>query len=139
MPKFCSKCGNPLKEVDKFCRKCGSPVRQAPESNAQRPAASPRPDNSFAVSERSEGTVMLEGLAGASKSKAPIAKGEIVFSLDELLRGCSKVVDFGTGKRFEIVVPAGITPGDTLLVEDSGIIDQDSGMEYKIELTAAIE
>lgn len=138
MPKFCSKCGNPLIENDKFCRKCGAPVRQAaPQAAKAAPAApveAPKPKI-----ESTEGTVMLEGLAGASQIKLPIAKGEIVLSLDEMLRGCSKVVDFGTGKRFEIIVPEGITPGDTLLVDGTGIIDQESGMEYKIELSTVIK
>lgn len=150
MPKFCNKCGNPLKDKDKFCRKCGEPVGQTVAAGHANPnpakavavpseAAAPRPDNTFAMNKNSEGTVLLEGLAGGSRAEESVAKADIVLSLDEMLRGCSKVVDFGSGKRFEIIIPAGITPGDMLVLDGSGIIDQETGLEYRIELTAVIE
>ena len=34
MAKFCSKCGNELKEGAKFCSVCGNPVKQAASGNA---------------------------------------------------------------------------------------------------------
>ena len=109
MPRFCTKCGNQLKDNDKFCRKCGSPVGMPEEESPQ------------VISEKE------------------IKKGKLQLSLDEMLRGGRKVLDFGTGKKYEIIIPAGLTPGDVIQIKDAGIIDPDSGRECEVELTTSIE
>ena len=73
-----------------------------------------------------------------SLDKKPIKRGNLTLSFEEMLRGCTKVIDFGTGKRFEIVIPTGLSPGDVIKVEGTGIIDPDSGNECEIELTTSI-
>lgn len=120
MPKFCSKCGSPIKEGSKFCRSCGAPVRQTGTAE-------------------SSGAPAAEVLETGIKAATPVAKAEISLSLDEMLRGCTKVVDFGTGKKFEIAVPGGLTPGDTLVIEGTGIAEPETGLEYRIELSSVIE
>lgn len=124
MPKFCSKCGNPLKDNDKFCRKCGSPVAAgAPEVPAERPAEAE----------------VVEMPVKPQQTEPALRKGNLTLNLEEMLRGCKKVVDFGSGIRYEIIIPAGLSPGDTVKVSNTGIIDPDSGDECEIELTLLIE
>ena len=164
--KFCTKCGNALKENDKFCRKCGAPVKvfnagTAPQANVQpqrqaapqqfqpqrqtqvqpqrrTPAPMPRA-GAYAANENPEGTVMLGDLNRIQRGGKTTKKGTIGLSIEEMLRGCSKVVDFGTGKRYEIVIPAGLTPGDVIVVENTGIVDRETGGICDIELTTEIE
>ncbi|MBR0308422.1 MAG: zinc-ribbon domain-containing protein [Mogibacterium sp.] len=165
-PKFCNKCGNALKEGDKFCRKCGAPIKminanaapqqpqpqqsqfrpqpQTPVQQAQfrpvpQPQTQPLNTGAYAINDNLEGTVLLGDLNRGHKGGKTVKKGSITLSLEEMLSGCSKVVDFGTGKRFEIVIPAGITPGDVITVENTGIIDKESGGICTIELTTEIE
>ena len=61
------------------------------------------------------------------------------FSLNELLEGCTKVVDFGTGKKFELSLPPGLSPNDIIMVEHSELIDSDTGRPCKIELTVLMD
>jgi hypothetical protein len=51
-----------------------------------------------------------------------------------MLEGCSKVVDFGTGKKYELSIPAGLSPGDTITVESESLIDGNTGRPCTIEL-----
>ena len=158
--KFCSKCGTPIDEGHKFCRKCGTPVKSMAAPSQQMPAAGrPAPDipsyqeiearlNSAGAGRNEpsdynpEGTVLLGG--PGSVSSAPSAygnvkrKAEIRLSFEDMLRGCSKVVDFGTGTKFELAIPAGLSPGDKIEVRNTGITDPDTGRECSIELTAVI-
>lgn len=134
MAKFCSKCGNPLQENDKFCRKCGAPVRTiAPEPQVQRPAPSyDIPSNDF---DNPEGTVLLGGMNKVRFDSPAVRKADLHLSLNEMLEGCSKVVDFGTGKKYELSIPAGLSPGDTITVESESLIDGDTGRPCTIELS----
>lgn len=121
---ICRNCGNTLNAGDKFCRKCGTPVtaeRREPPTEIH------------------EGTVILGGLGQIPQNEIPVKKGKIMLDLDDMLRGGTKVVDFGTGRKFEITIPAGISPGEVIKVINTGIIDPDTGMECEIELTTAIE
>lgn len=166
-PKFCTKCGNTLKEGDKFCRKCGAPIKipgaavpAAPAAPARpaAPAAPPvrpkanipsydevkrrldRPVNNqqFAEYDNPEGTVLLGGASVSPGMGNTVKKASITLSLEEMLRGCSKVVDFGTGKRYELIIPAGLSPGDKIIVDNTGITDPESGALCDFELTTVI-
>ena len=140
-PKFCNKCGNALKEGDRFCRSCGAPVRQiqrpAPEQRAEKKVPQPA-GGAYAAKENPEGTVILGDINKVNNAPKLVKRAEIVLTINEMLCGCSKVVDFGTGKRFEIIIPPGLTPGDRIMVENTGITDKESGRECDFELTAAI-
>ena len=144
-PKFCNKCGNALKEGDKFCRRCGAPVRQAqapapaPQAPAQPAPQTMAMPGGYDIKENPEGTVLLGDINKVNKGTKTVKKAELALSIDEMLRGCSKVVDFGTGKRFELSIPPGLTPGDTIVVENTGIVDKVTGSECDFELTAIIE
>ena len=140
-PKFCTMCGNTLREGDKFCRKCGAPVKQIERNQAPAPGAQAvgQTASGYAMNESHEGTVLLGDVNSMRTAEKKVKKADISFSFDEMLRGCSKVVDFGTGKRYELNIPAGLTPGDTIVVENTGIMDRDTGNECVIELTAVIE
>lgn len=159
--KFCSKCGNTLKEGDKFCRKCGAQIRVAAQPAMPSSAATPdnmsnqhipsyedvksrfnNAGNSISNSNVSElrdsreGTVLLSGPSRSLREDASVKRGSITLSMEDMLRGCSKVVDFGTGKRFELVIPPGLSPGDTIVVKNTGITDKDTGVLCDISLTA---
>lgn len=155
-PKFCSKCGNPLKEGDKFCRKCGTPIKNV-SAPAQSSASQTRPaanipsyreveerfnnvnsNKQNEVAYNPEGTVLLAGPSTTSGRESTLKHAQITLSLEEMLSGCSKVVDFGTGKRYEILIPSGLSPGDKILVKNTGITDPDVGGQCDIELTAMI-
>lgn len=155
-PRFCSKCGNILKEGDNFCRRCGAPIirseamgQQASTTNRLTPSipsyseveerfnrASSEKQSSIPYNP--EGTVLLAGSSTSLGRGKAVRKGNITLSFEDMLRGCSKVVDFGTGKKYEIIIPAGISPGDILVVKDTGIIDPEKGKLCDIELTTLI-
>ena len=128
--KFCNKCGNTINDGEKFCRKCGNRISSM-QGNM------PIVNNSY-QQENPEGTVILGGVGQNIPLKSPVKRGTLVLSFEEMLRGCSKVVDFGTGKRYEISIPPGLNPSDVIKVTGTGIIDPGSGMEYEIELTTII-
>lgn len=154
--KFCSKCGNNLKEGDKFCRKCGAPIKTIGEVSQSPTAASQVNANIPSYKEvekrfnnlnnsnqdesayNPEGTVLLAGPSTTSGREGTVKKAQITLSLEEMLSGCSKVVDFGTGKRYEILIPSGLSPGDKIIVKNTGIVDPDMGGQCDIELTAMI-
>lgn len=140
-PKFCTMCGNTLRETDKFCRKCGAPVKQIERKQIPVPGAQPQMQSGsgYAINENPEGTVLLGDIGSIRNTARKVKKADISFSFEEMLRGCSKVVDFGTGKRYELTIPPGLTPGDTIVVEKTGIVDRETGNECVIELTAVIE
>lgn len=147
MAKFCSQCGSPLRETDKFCRKCGAAVRlqsQATQTQSQPPQTqSPAPSYSApsapaAPFENPEGTVLLGNMKKADPESPSVKKAEIHLSLNEMLEGCSKVVDFGTGKKYELSIPAGLSPEDMITVEPPGLVDSDTGRPCKIELTVML-
>ncbi|MBR3200940.1 MAG: zinc-ribbon domain-containing protein [Mogibacterium sp.] len=163
--RFCSKCGNTIKDGDKFCRKCGSPVRMpgsaAPNRQAMQQVEAPAaqvsraqanipsyeeikkrlnaPNNNVYESDDShEGTVLLWGANDAGQQRRKDLQANLTLSLDEMLRGCRKVVDFGTGKRYEINIPAGLSPGDKVIVRNTGITDDTTAEACNIELTLGI-
>lgn len=156
---FCKSCGSQLKDGARFCSKCGTPVDMpdTPKDNhiPETPIFSePLPGlRRNLMSDNPEGTVLLGGtgpslnektdiLGGARKSSdafSSVRKAELRLSFTEMLRGCSKVIDFGTGRRYEIVIPAGLNPGDVIKVKDTGIIDPESLRECEIELTTVID
>lgn len=120
MARFCLNCGNLLKENDKFCRKCGTPVRTiAPPPQAQ-------------------STVPQAQSAAPSYDMPSVKKADLCLPLSELLEGCRKVVDFGTGKKYELNIPAGLSPGDTVTVESENLIDGETGKPCTIELTIRV-
>ena len=123
-PKFCRKCGNAIKDGGNFCSKCGEPFIRNKENEMR--------DNP-------EGTVILGGLGQVMPNVKATKKGSLVLSFEDMLRGCTKVVDFGTGKKYEIVIPQGLLPGNVIKIVDTGIIDSDTGNECDIELTTSIE
>lgn len=154
---FCKNCGSPIKDGAKFCSKCGAPVGTSdmPKNNqiSENPVFSePLPGLRREIgSDNAEGTVLLGGtgsslkegtdILGGGRSSGSVSyvkKAEIRLSFAEMLRGCSKVIDFGTGRRYELVIPAGLNPGDVIKVKDTGIIDPESLREYEIELTTVI-
>ena len=158
-PKFCSKCGNQLNEGDNFCRKCGAPIKAS--GPAQQVAAANKPAPNIpsyreveerfsragagmhaSAAENPEGTVLLAGPSARPGNPADrgktARKADIPLSFEEMLRGCSKVVDFGTGAKFELNIPAGLSPGDRIAVKNTGISDPDTGKECNIELIAVI-
>lgn len=166
-PKFCIRCGNSLIEGDSFCRKCGAKVTAPPSGAQSTPPAPPQKTPAQTGSKMNipsyeevrdsfmqpavkaepqpednpEGTVLLGGPGSVSGSFGGMdnrRRAELKLSFEELLRGCSKVVDFGTGTRYELEIPAGLSPGDTILVENTGIVDSETGMGCEIELTLAI-
>lgn len=162
-PKFCTKCGNTLIQGDNFCRKCGEPIRTKGESpaglsgpeayNAQvvRPKVNipgfaevksrlDRPGNyKQIIKNNNEETVLLGSGSAAPGMGNAVKKATIKLSFEEMLRGCSKVVDFGTGKRYELVIPSGLSPGDRIIVDNTGITDPETGTLCDFELTAVID
>ena len=135
MPRFCTKCGNALKDGDKFCRKCGAPVKTIDTVSPAGPVQRDHINASPAPFENPEGTVLLGNMSNAQYGGPAVKKAEIRLTLSELLEGCTKVVDFGTGKKFELSIPPGLTPEDVITVEHSELIDSVTGKPCRIELT----
>lgn len=152
---FCPKCGNPAREGDKFCRKCGTPLKAAvaPAGSEAAPARSNANIPSYnEVAERfnkanntkdealhnPDGTVLLGEASINPDHGSCVKQAQIILSLGEVLSGCSKVVDFGTGKRYEILIPSGLSPGDKIVVKNTGIVDPAAGIPCDIELTVMI-
>ncbi len=117
-PKFCSKCGKPLKEGDNFCRKCGAKIRIIGTAAKAEPVNTPLYDDQ-------------KGMPVHDDSSR---KANITLSSEEMLTGCNKILDFGTGKKYEVIVPGGLLPGDIIRVKDTGIVDPDTGKNCDIEL-----
>ena len=80
MPRFCTKCGNQLKDNDKFCRKCGSPVGMPEEESPQ------------VISEKE------------------IKKGKLQLSLDEMLKGEGRSLTLGPVKNTKLLFRQGSPP-----------------------------
>lgn len=154
-PKFCSRCGNALKERDNFCRKCGAPV-MSPSANAANQAQQnkskinipsydeiknrfnkSKADDRLIPEDNHEGTVLIGG-KGRGRIDPSVKRGTLHLTMEEILRGCTKVIDFGTGIRYEVEIPAGLSPGNTIIVKDTGITDRDTGIVCDIELVLAI-
>ena len=132
MPRFCTKCGNALREKDRFCRKCGAQVRAiSPEPSAFGAAPSYNADGNAGPS----GSILPGGTGMADPEDTSVRKATIVLTLSEMLEGCSKVVDFGTGKKYELTIPAGLAPDDVVTVEDQSLVDGDTGKPCRIELS----
>ena len=85
-----------------------------------------------------EGTTLLVDTLPQQGGQNPVIRAEIRLSLGDVLRGCTKVLDFGTGEKFEVSIPAGLSPGDVLVVKDTGINDPATGMPCDFELTIAM-
>ena len=139
MPKFCTKCSSALTEGDKFCRKCGAPVRIINAGSQGGPVQSQPRDAAPSPFDNPEGTVLLGNMGNVQYGGPVVKKAEMRFSLNELLEGCTKVVDFGTGKKFELSLPPGLSPNDIITVEHSELIDSDTGRPCKIELTVLMD
>ena len=82
----------------------------------------------------SEGTVYLVGQNGAGQSSGAEKTGTLKLSMNEMRNGAVKILDFGTGQRFEVVVPTGVCAGDWLLVKGTGLRDQTTGQECDIRI-----
>ena len=85
-----------------ICLECGSPLRE--NDKFCRKCGAP-----------------VRTMTPAGFDSPSVKKGELSLSLSELLEGCRKVVDFGTG--------------DTITVESESLIDSDTGRPCKIELS----
>ncbi len=129
-PRFCRNCGNALREGDKFCRKCGTAARMTAADTPEPQAA----DASVRDKVNPEGTTLLVNNGRLSGGEEFI-KGSITIPLGDMLGGCTRIVDFGTGKKYEIRIPAGLMPGDSVIVRDTGIMDPGTGQLKDIELT----
>lgn len=150
--KHCRKCGAPVKirsdrnnsGVNTAGRNAASAVN-IPKNTASIPSfeevasrfnnqakQSQQPDTDYG---NPEGTVLLAGPTPGARRENESRKAAIMLSLDELLRGCTKVVDFGTGDRYELNIPAGLSPGNRIIVKDTGIKDPDTGDECEFDLT----
>jgi hypothetical protein len=138
LAKFCSKCGNPTKEGDRFCRQCGAAIKVIADPVNQA-AQAPQMQQPSPANYNPEGTVMLGDLNSAAAETQRVLTANIILSLDEMLRGGNKVVDFGNGKRYSITLPPGIEPGTTIVIENTGIADRSTGNLCKIELNAVVE
>ena len=138
MPKFCTKCGNPLIEGDKFCRKCGTPVAVREEVPAAPQAPAAQWNNAPAAGENPEGTVLWADILTPLSDKKSVISAEIRLPLGDVLRGCTRILDFGTGEKFEVVIPPGLSPGDVLVVQDTGIKNPDTGEPCDFELRIAM-
>ena len=138
LAKFCSKCGKPTKEGDRFCRQCGAPIKVIADP-VNKEASAPQIKQFEPAIYNPEGTVMLGDLNKAAAETQKVLTADINLSLDEMLRGGNKVVDFGNGKRYSITLPAGIEPGTTVIIENTGITDCKTGNLCKIELNAVVE
>ena len=99
-----------------ICLECGSPLRE--NDKFCRKCGAP-----------------VRTMTPAGFDSPSVKKGELSLSLSELLEGCRKVVDFGTGKKYELSIPAGLSPGDTVAVESESLIDSDTGKPCRIELS----
>lgn len=155
-PRFCSKCGNALKDRDNFCRKCGASVLQMgagapnppkqkkmnaniPSYNEIRSRFNRKNDSAGSPLGRHEETVLIGSSGNFARGTSNHKKGKLYLSVEDMLRGSSKVIDFGTGKRYEVEIPAGLSPGDSIIVKDTGITDRDTGVLCDIELELMIK
>lgn len=155
----CTKCGRNIVEGALFCAFCGlkltepeapSPVKFFKASspvNAFKPVKD-SPDDEVKVSDENEapafydydddrnpdGTVRLVGPSVIPPTGKTVKKGEMTLTSREMEKGVAKIIDFGTGKRFEIIFPAGLHEGDTIVVTDTGLKDEKTGAECEIRL-----
>lgn len=120
--RVCAVCGNPVREGDNFCRTCGAPVRNIYENGA---GADPG--------------WMPEREPDIQPAMNFVRNAEIILSFSDLIEGCTKIVDFGTGQRFAISIPAGLSGGDRIIVSDTGITDPETGEMCDFELTVRME
>ena len=84
---------------------------------------------------RGEGTVVLVGPGTLPPGGIAIKKGTMQLTADEMKKGVTKILDFGTGKRFEVIFPEGLREGDTVVVKGTGIKDERSGADCEIKLS----
>ena len=130
---YCPNCGNHVKEGSKFCNKCGAMLNKRKDSTNNITSQS---NGDF---DNPEGTVLLGGTGQKLQTGITLKKATLALSLEDMLRGCTKVIDFGTGKKYELDIPAGLSPGDVIEVKDTGITDNDTGADCNIELTICIQ
>ena len=83
---------------------------------------------------QTEGTVMLVGPGTLPPGGVSVKKGEIALDAREMEKGVTKILDFGTGKRFEVIFPSGLRAGDTVVVKGTGIRDELNGATCEIRL-----
>ncbi len=81
-----------------------------------------------------EGTVILVGQDRARPGEKIEKNGKLPLNDHEMKKGIVKILDFGTGQRFEVAVPAGVREGDSLLITDTGLKDQRTGAECNIRV-----
>ena len=81
-----------------------------------------------------EGTVFLVGQHSAHPGTVKEKNGIFYLSDSEMQKGVVRIVDFGTGERFEITIPAGVREGDCLLITDTGLRDHATGSACNIRL-----
>lgn len=145
--KTCTKCGGSIVEGAMFCAFCGAkltvpdvpeapapanafkPVKDSPEDIAEVYAAEPDKDD-----RNYDGTVKLVGPSVIPPTGKTVKKGELTLTPREMEKGAARIIDFGTGKRFEVIFPAGIHEGDTVIVTDTGLKDGKTGAECEIRL-----
>lgn len=103
----------------RFCSKCGSPLREKDnfcrKCGARVKAETPKPQ------------------------EHSVKKTVICLSAEEMRLGCTKVVDFGTGKKYGLDIPAGLSTGDIITAEPLGLTDPKTGMPCRIEMAVTAE
>ena len=83
---------------------------------------------------KSEGTLILVDQSHARPGDKLEKNGVLYLDSREMERGVVKILDFGTGDRFEVTVPAGVREGDRLLIQGTGIKDHTTGADCEIIL-----
>jgi hypothetical protein len=82
-----------------------------------------------------EGTMLLVDQMKAFRQETPVKQGVICLTDAEKTLGTTKIVDFGTGQRFSVPIPAGTAEGKVIRVKGTHLVDPDQGIECEIELT----
>ena len=143
-PKFCNKCGKALIAGDKFCRGCGAPIktRNIEEPVSRKPARIPAfEDVASKLNNPASGQAADFGPLAPTPGtggKSAVKKAEIRLSLEDMLRGSTKIVEFGTGQVYEIETPPGLSPKDKIMVTETGIKDPDTNSDCIFELTVVM-
>ena len=81
-----------------------------------------------------EGTVILVSQDRVRPGEKIVKNGVLPLNDHEMKKGIVKILDFGTGQRFEVAVPAGVREGDSLLITDTGLKDPRTGAECNIRV-----
>ena len=76
MAKFCSKCGNELKEGARFCSVCGNPVKQVQSAQSEATAAGTNEERQGVSSQQQGFTAQDMQYQQMAGSAAPVKKNK---------------------------------------------------------------